>query len=60
MEEVQKQIDTFAELVDIETDDKKKKEMKIKTKVAEKSLRYLKRTIGALQKVARGELEDDG
>ena len=60
MEEVQKQIDSFAELVDNETDEKKKKEMKIKTKVAERSLRYLKRTIGALQKVARGELEDDG
>ena len=60
MEEVQKQIDSFAEFVDIETDEKKKKEMKIKTKVAERSLRYLKRTIGALQKVARGELEDDG
>ena len=34
MEEVQKQIDSFGELVDTETYEKKKKEMKIKAKTA--------------------------
>ena len=59
MEEVQKQIDSFGELADTETEEKKKKEMKIKAKVAKKSLRYLKRTIGVLEKLGKGELEVD-
>ncbi|MDO5138250.1 MAG: hypothetical protein Q4D71_07275 [Oscillospiraceae bacterium] len=58
-EEVQRQIDLFAELADIETDEKRKKENKIKAKVAKKSLRYLKSTAAVLEKLAKGEVEDD-
>lgn len=56
MEEVQKQLDSFAELADTVTDEKKKKEMKIKAKIAKKSLRYLKHTIGALEKLVKEDI----
>ena len=59
MGDVQKQIDTFANLADSESDEKKKKEMKVKAKVAKKSLKYLDRTVAALKKLIKGEEIDD-
>lgn len=51
--EVANQIDVFDELIDQETDGEKKKEMKIKVKVAKKSLKYLNRTAVELGKLVK-------
>jgi len=50
MNEVQKQIDSFSDLTDTESDYKKKKEMKLKVKVAKKGMKYLERTADELRK----------
>ncbi len=59
MREVRKQIDIFSDLSDKEPDEKKKKEMKVKVKVAKKSLKYLSRTEEALKKLVKGEEVED-
>ena len=51
--EVQNQIDSFATLADSEEDAKKKKEMKLKTKIAKKSSKYLDRTADELGKMVK-------
>lgn len=49
--EVERQLDTFQTLVESESNDDAKKEMKIKIKVAKKSLKYLNRTLNELNKM---------
>ncbi len=51
--EVKNQIDSFSTLADSEEDAKKKKEMKLKVKVAKKSSKYLKRTADELGKMIK-------
>lgn len=51
--DVQNQIDSFSALADSEEDAKKKKEMKLKVKVAKKSIKYLSRTSDELKKAIK-------
>lgn len=51
--EVQNQMDDFMRLVDNEKDREKKKDMKLKVKVAKKSLKYLQRTANELMKTIK-------
>ena len=53
MSEVYKQIDTFSSQAENEKDERKKKEMILKAKVAKKSIKYLDRTAGELKKIAK-------
>ena len=53
MSEVHKQIDTFSSQAENEKDERKKKEMILKAKVAKKSMKYLDRTAGELKKIAK-------
>ncbi len=53
--DVQNQIDSFLTIADTETDEKKKKEMKLKAKVAKKSIKYLNRTSDELGKMIKGK-----
>ena len=53
MTEVHKQIDTFSSQAKNEKDERKKKEMNLKAKVAKKSMKYLERTAGELKKIAK-------
>lgn len=50
MSEVQKQIESFSDHADAVIDNKKKKEIKLKAKVAKKSIKYLERTADELKK----------
>ena len=59
MDAVRKQLDTFEELADSESNEKKKKEMKAQSRVAKKSFKYLNRTSDSLRKLAKGEPLDD-
>ena len=56
--EVQNQIDSFLALADAETDAKKKKEMKLKAKIAKKSSKYLNRTADELGKMIKANKTD--
>ena len=51
--EIKEQIDSFSGLADSEENAKKKKEMKIKTKIAKKSCKYLSRTADELAKMVK-------
>ena len=51
--DVQNQIDSFSVLADSEEDAKKKKEMKLKVRVAKKSIKYLNRTADELKKAIK-------
>lgn len=53
IDEVQKQINTFSSQAESEKDERKKKEMNLKAKVAKKSMKYLDRTAGELKKIAK-------
>lgn len=53
MGDVQNQIEAFSVAADSEEDAKKKKEMKLKAKVAKKSCKYLTRTAGELEKMIK-------
>ena len=53
MDAVQKQINTFSSQAGNERDERKKKEMILKAKVAKKSMKYLDRTAGELKKIAK-------
>ena len=53
MSEVQNQINTFSYQAKNEKDERKKKEMNLKAKVAKKSMIYLDRTAGELKKIAK-------
>ena len=53
MSEVHKQIDTFSSQAENEKDERKKKEMILKAKVAKKSMKYLDRATGELKKTAK-------
>jgi len=52
---IQKQIETFAKTERNEKDENKKKEMKIKLKIAKKSIKYLKHTVEALNKMLKNK-----
>ena len=53
MSEVQKQINAFSSQAGNEKDERKKKEMNLKAKIARKSMKYLDRTACELKKIAK-------
>lgn len=53
MSEIQNQINSFSSQAKNENDERKKKEMNLKIKVAKKSMIYLDRTAGELKKIAK-------